>query len=80
MRDILIIHREVITMINFDNSATTRTFDESANVALHYMLSQYYNPSSAYSVAVESEKDIKRARKRIMSAINADSGSIIYTS
>ncbi|MBQ3551974.1 MAG: aminotransferase class V-fold PLP-dependent enzyme [Clostridia bacterium] len=67
-------------MIYFDNSATTRVFNESVNVAVKYMTEDYFNPSGAYAPAASVERNIDGARKRLLSALGVQSGSIIFTS
>lgn len=67
-------------MIYIDNSATTRSFPEAAEVAKKYMTKQYFNPAGAYSPAVASEHDVNAARNRIASVLRAEGDEIIFTS
>lgn len=67
-------------MIYFDNSATTRVFDEAASVAVSYMKEGYFNPSAAYSPAVSVEREINLARGRLASYFRADPQELIFTS
>lgn len=67
-------------MIYLDNSATTRTLDAAAEAAAKYMRQVFFNPSAAYSPAVEAERAVNAARSRLASMIHADPEEIIYTS
>ena len=67
-------------MIYFDNSATTKVLPEAADRAIHYMLSDFYNPSAAYGKAYSIEKDIDKARKYIASSICVNPDEIYFTS
>lgn len=67
-------------MIYLDNSATTRTLDIAADKAAEYMKNGFFNPSAAYSAAVEVERAVNSARARLAAAIHAQSDEIIYTS
>ncbi|MBR3299401.1 MAG: cysteine desulfurase [Clostridia bacterium] len=67
-------------MIYFDNSATTRVFDEAATIAVSYMKEGYFNPSAAYSPAVSVEREVNLARGRISSYFRADPSELIFTS
>lgn len=67
-------------MIYLDNSATTRTLDAAADVARAYMNIRFFNPSAAYSPAVESEKAVDSARARLARVIGAQADEIVYTS
>lgn len=66
-------------IIYLDNSATTRTFDESAAVVDRYMKEEYFNASALYQKAAIMEEKIENARKRVLAALG-DSGSVIFTS
>lgn len=67
-------------MIYLDNSATTRTLDAAAEAAAKYMRQDFFNPSAAYSPAVEAERTVNAARGRLASMIHAAPEEIIYTS
>lgn len=67
-------------MIYLDNSATTRTLDAAAEAAAKYMRQDFFNPSAAYSPAVEAERAVNAARSRFASMIHAAPEEIIYTS
>lgn len=67
-------------MIYLDNSATTRTLDAAAEAAAKYMRQVFFNPSAAYSPAVEAERAVNAARSRLASMIHAAPEEIIYTS
>ena len=67
-------------MIYLDNSATTRTLDAAAEAAAKYMRQDFFNPSAAYSPAVEAERAVNAARSRLANMIHAAPEEIIYTS
>ncbi len=67
-------------MIYLDNSATTRTLKEAADVAAYYMTEKFFNPASAYSPSVDTERDMNRARTNLAQALGATADEIIYTS
>lgn len=66
--------------IYFDNSATTKPFDDvivSVNQAITEM---YHNPSSIYSKGVEVSRAIENIRENIANTINTKGKNIIFTS
>jgi cysteine desulfurase len=67
-------------MIYLDNSATTQTFEEAAQVACQYMTQDFFNPSAMYTPAVETERAVNGARARLAQCMGAQGGEIIYTS
>lgn len=67
-------------MIYLDNSATTCTLEEAAETAKRYMCVNFFNPSSAYLPAVETERDAEAARARLAESLGAAPEEIIYTS
>ena len=69
-----------MTMIYFDNSATTQTFPEAADRARDAMTCGFYNPSAAYGAAFSVEKQVEEARAFAASLIEARPEEIIYTS
>ncbi|MEG1547914.1 MAG: cysteine desulfurase family protein [Clostridia bacterium] len=67
-------------MIYLDNSATTRTFDDAAQMAEKYMTQEFFNPAGAYSPAVAAERNVNAARERIADIIGASKSELIFTS
>lgn len=67
-------------MIYLDNSATTMMDKDAAQVALHYMCKDYYNPAASYSLSASVEKEVEKARAVIASALGAGSEEILFTS
>ena len=67
-------------MIYFDNSATTRVFDEAAAAAASYMTEGFFNPSAAYSPAVSIEREVNLARGRIAAYFKAEPSELVFTS
>lgn len=67
-------------MIYLDNSATTMVSESAAAIATKYMTAQFFNPSSAYTSAVNVERDIKQARLRMGQLLGCTPEEFIYTS
>ncbi len=67
-------------MIYLDNSATTYVLDSAAQVAGKYMTELYFNPSSAYTPAVNVDRNIKTARTHMATALGCSIEEFIYTS
>lgn len=67
-------------MIYLDNSATTPVSEKSGAIAYKYMTELFFNPSSAYTAAVNIERDIKQARIRMANCLSATPDEFIYTS
>ena len=59
--------------VYLDNSATTRCFDEVAQLAAKVMAQDYGNPSSMHLKGVEGEKYLRHAREVI-----AKNGGIMH--
>jgi len=55
-------------MIYFDNSATTKQYDEVTEAMIRAMREDYGNPSSLYQLGVDAEKAIKQARRQVLEA------------
>ncbi len=66
--------------IYFDNSATTRPYDEVAAAVYDTMKINYGNPSSLHKLGIEAERAVKQAKERIASALKASPGEILFTS
>lgn len=67
-------------MIYLDNSATTPIDPEVLDAMLPYLKEEYGNPSSKYyTLAVNAEKAVEKAREQVASLINADTREIIFT-
>ncbi|MDZ5252129.1 cysteine desulfurase family protein [Clostridium sp. LIBA-8841] len=68
-------------MIYLDNSATTPIDPEVLEAMLPYLKEEYGNPSSRhYTLAVNAEKAVEKAREQVATLINADPKEIIFTS
>lgn len=68
-------------MIYLDNSATTPVDPEVLEAMLPYLKEEYGNPSSRhYTLAVNAEKAVEKARAQVAALINADPREIIFTS
>lgn len=68
-------------MIYLDNSATTPIDPEVLEAILPYLKEEFGNPSSRhYTLAVNAEKAIEKARNQVAELINAKPEEIIFTS
>ena len=68
-------------MIYLDNSATTPIDQEVLEEMLPYLKEEYGNPSSRhYTLAVNAEKAVEKAREQVANLINANPKEIIFTS
>ncbi len=67
-------------MIYLDNSATTRPFDSVLDAVHRASSEDYFNISSPYSKALETEKKMLNAKKIISRALGATDKEIIFTS
>lgn len=66
--------------IYFDNSATTKPYEEVIEAAADTMRNFYANPSSAYSLGIKAEKKLEESREIIAKTLNCSREEIIFTS
>ena len=66
--------------IYLDNSATTKCFDEVAQMVAHMMTVDYGNPSSMHMKGVQAEQYIKQATEVIAKTLKVNEKEIFYTS
>lgn len=66
--------------IYFDNSATTRPFEEVADFMREVTLNSFGNPSSLHRKGIEAEKLVLKARERIAVSLGVETREIIFTS
>lgn len=66
--------------VYFDNSATTKPYDEVIEVMVDAMKNYYGNPSSAYSLGIKAEQKINESREIVASTLNCTRDEIIFTS
>lgn len=66
--------------IYLDNSATTRAFDEVADVVSRVMCEDYGNPSSMHQKGVEAERYVKESKEIIARTLKVQEKEIFYTS
>ncbi|SET26635.1 cysteine desulfurase [[Clostridium] aminophilum] len=64
----------------FDNSATTRVYDEVAEAVLRAMTTDYGNPSSMHTKGMEAENLVREARKTIADTLKVTEREIVFTS
>lgn len=66
--------------IYLDNSATTRAFDEVAEIVTRTMCDDYGNPSSMHQKGVEAERYVKESKEIIARTLKVQEKEIFYTS
>ena len=66
--------------IYFDNSATTKPFDEVIDVISDTLRHVYGNPSALHKIGIDAEKVLKSAREDIAKTLNVEPKEIIFTS
>ena len=67
-------------MIYFDNSATTKPFEEVIQSFTTVATEYYGNPSSLHGLGAEAEKLMTRAREQIAQLLKVKSKEIVFTS
>lgn len=66
-------------IIYADHSATTPVNEEVLKEMLPYFCNKYGNPSSTYSIGINSKEAIEKARKQVATAIGASRNEIYFT-
>lgn len=66
--------------IYLDNSATTKCFDEVAQVVARMMTEEYGNPSSMHLKGIKAEQYVKQATEVIAKTLKVSEKEIFYTS
>jgi len=66
--------------IYFDNSATTRPFDEVIDYMSYINREVYGNPSSLHTKGIEAERLMKKSRETIANSLDVSSKEIFFTS
>ena len=67
-------------MIYADNAATTQMSEYVFEKMLPFVREEYGNPSSLYSLGVQSKRAVERSRKQVAHAIGSEASEIIFTS
>lgn len=63
-----------------DNAATTKSFDEVAELVKKVMCEDFGNPSSLHTKGVEAEKYIREAGDKIAATLKCNRKNIVFTS
>ena len=66
--------------VYFDNSATTKAYEEVYEEMADTMRNYYGNPSSAHSLGLKAEDKLRQSRKIFADILNCTEGEIIFTS
>ena len=67
-------------MIYLDNAATTKMYEECADIYKEYACNSFYNPSAEYRVSLEIAKKINQVRNLIIQKLGISKGDVIFTS
>ena len=63
-----------------DNSATTRVSEKAALKAAEMMTKNFGNPSSVYSLGLDAEREVKKARESVAKRLGCSEKEILFTS
>ncbi|MBO6242626.1 MAG: cysteine desulfurase [Butyrivibrio sp.] len=63
-----------------DNSATTRAYDEVADLVAKIMKEEYGNPSSVHHMGMVSSERLSQSREMLASTLKVDPQEIVFTS
>lgn len=63
-----------------DDSATTRVSEKAALKAAEMMTKNFGNPSSVYSLGLDAEREVKKARESVAKRLGCNENEIIFTS
>lgn len=67
-------------IIYLDNAATTAVSSEVVYSMLPYMIEQYGNPSTSYSLGREAREVVENCRNKIANILNCDPAGLYFTS
>ncbi len=67
-------------MIYLDNAATTKMFEEGADVYKKYACHSFFNPSAGYATAISITKELEEVRQFLLAKLGAKKGNIVFTS
>lgn len=71
---------EKVMEIYFDNSATTKPFEEVIDCVADTMRNYYGNPSSAHKLGLKAESKMNESREAIAKTINCSREEVVFTS
>ena len=66
-------------LVYLDNAATTKMFEECADVLKKYACMDFYNPSAEYGQAVNISRELDNARKSLLNKLGASKGDVVFT-
>lgn len=66
-------------LVYFDNSATTRPFDQAIRAAALAMEQEYFNPSAAYEQGLHTAKRIQAAREAVATLMGLNAQQVVFT-
>lgn len=71
---------ELKVEVYLDNSATTRTYKECAELVADVLYNYYGNPSSLHRKGIEAEKLVKKAKEQLAETLKVSPNEIYFTS
>ncbi len=74
------VKRVIVMEVYLDNSATTRCFDEVAQLMHKVMCGDYGNPSSMHRKGVEAEQYLRYAKETLARILKVNEKEILFTS
>ena len=66
--------------VYFDNSATTRVYDEAIDIMVETMRNNYGNPSSLHLKGLDAEHLIKASAEKICKVLKCTPEEVVFTS
>lgn len=67
-------------LIYLDNAATTRVYDEVADIMDENLRENFYNPSAFYKPSIAVERDLDNARKSLAKLLGFNTNELYFTS
>lgn len=77
---LLLINTERIMEAYFDNSATTRCYEEVKDIVVKTMTEDFGNPSAMHKKGVEAEQYVKESAQTIAKILKVSEKEILFTS
>lgn len=74
------IRGALLLSIYYDNSATTRTREEAAQIICRMLTEEYGNPSSLHRLGFSAQQKMEEARKQLADTLGCTPGELTFTS
>lgn len=66
-------------MIYLDNAATTKMYENGADVYKKYACQSFFNPSAIYNPSLDINHELDEVRKSLLNKLGAKTGNVIFT-